>query len=188
MTLSYSTFGPFFKVTCTPSDLAAPTEADLVGVLEARGAGRPRPRRASRGTPSSQGFIAPPPFGILHLDSVRVYNSRLRGDLRARAQSAFGLALLIGSVAFLCADAQGCTRAELLAIDDGNEYAERLVRYYARLGFAPVRAIGSNGLRDLPDLLVWGGAGMRMDADIKTLIKRWTRALRRSPGAAAQST
>ena len=36
MVLAYTTFGPFFKVTCTPADLAAPTEADLVGVLEAR--------------------------------------------------------------------------------------------------------------------------------------------------------
>ena len=36
MALSYTTFGPFFKVTCTPSDLPAATEADLVGVLEAR--------------------------------------------------------------------------------------------------------------------------------------------------------
>jgi hypothetical protein len=124
--------------------------------------------------------VAPPPFGILHLDSVRVYNSRLRGPLRARAQTAFGLALLIGAVAFVHADAQGCSRAELLAIDDGNEYAERLVKYYARLGFAPVRAVGGNGLRDLPDLLVWGGAGTRMDADVQTLLKRWTRALRRS--------
>jgi hypothetical protein len=124
--------------------------------------------------------VAPPPFGILHLDSVRVYNSRLRGPLRARAQTAFGLALLIGAVAFVHADAQGCSRAELLAIDDCNEYAERLVKYYARLGFAPIRAVGGNGLRDLPDLLVWGGAGMRMDADVQTLLKRWTRALRRS--------
>lgn len=127
-----------------------------------------------------QGFIAPPPFGILHLDSVRVYNSRLRGPLRARAQTAFGLALLIGSYAFVYAASHGAERAELLAIDDGNEYAERLVRYYARLGFTPVRAVGGNGLRDLPDLLVWGGAGTRMDADVKALLKRWTRALRRS--------
>ena len=110
-----------------------------------------------------------------------MYNSRLRGPLRERAQTAFGLALLIGAVAFVHADAQGCTRAELLAIDDGNEYAERLVRYYARLGFSPVREVGGHGLRDLPDLLVWGGAGTRMDADVQALVKRWTRALRRSP-------
>jgi hypothetical protein len=36
------------------------------------------------------------------------------------------------------------------------------VKYYSYFGFQRVRAVGDNGLRDLPDLLVWGGAGMRM--------------------------
>jgi hypothetical protein len=132
-----------------------------------------------------QGFAAPPPFGILHLDSVRVYNSRLAGPLRARAQTAFGVALLLGAVAFTHARALGCSKAELLAINDNNAYAARLVKYYARLGFMPVREVGDNGLRDLPDLLVWGGAGTRMDADVETLLTRWTRALRRGVGADA---
>jgi hypothetical protein len=161
-----------------------------MGVLEACRCGARSPQgtlltprgRALR----TQGFAAPPPFGILHLDSVRVYNSRLRGPLRARAQTAFGLALLLGTVAFTHARALGCSRAELLAIDDGNAYAERLVRYYARLGFTPVREVGSNGLRDLPDLLVWGGAGTRMDADVDTLLLRWTRAVRRGASGRAE--
>jgi hypothetical protein len=70
---------------------------------------------------------------------VRIYNSRLSGPLRARAQTAFGLALLLGAAAFVHAAQQGCTRAELLAINDSNEYADRLVKYYQRLGFTPVR-------------------------------------------------
>jgi hypothetical protein len=45
------------------------------------------------------------------------------------------------------------------------------------------REVGTNGLRDLPDLLVWGGAGTRMDADVDTLLRRWTRAVRRSAAA-----
>ncbi len=45
------------------------------------------------------------------------------------------------------------------------------------------REVGANGLRDLPDLLVWGGAGTRMDADVDTLVRRWTRALRRNAPA-----
>ena len=141
------------------------------------------PRRAAPRV--RQGFAAPPPFGILHLDSVRVYNSRLRGPLRARAQTAFGLALLLGAVAFVHGAALGCTRAELLAINDSNEYAARLVKYYSRLGFVPIREVGDNGLRDLPDLLVWGGAGTRMDADVATMVKRWTRAVRRGARSAA---
>jgi hypothetical protein len=41
----------------------------------------------------------------------------------------------------------GCTKMELLAIDDGNEYAAKLVNYYRRLGFEAVRVVGENGLR-----------------------------------------
>lgn len=110
---------------------------------------------------------------------MRVYNRRLSGPLRERAQTAFGLALLIGSAAFAHGASLGCTVAELLAIDDENGYAERLVRYYSRLGFSPVREVGSNGLRDLPDLLVWGGAGTRMDGDVRGMLGRWSKALRR---------
>jgi len=44
MALAFTTFGPFFKVTCT-ADVPAATEADLVGVLEVR-------RRRSRAAPT----------------------------------------------------------------------------------------------------------------------------------------
>ena len=36
MALSMTTFGPFFKVTCSPVDVPSASEADLVGVLEVR--------------------------------------------------------------------------------------------------------------------------------------------------------
>jgi hypothetical protein len=49
------------------------------------------------------------------------------------------------------------------------------------------REVGGNGLRDLPDLLVWGGAGTRMDADVDTLLTRWTRAVRRGVGRSGAS-
>ena len=32
--------------------------------------------------------------------------------------------------------------------------------------------VGDSGLRDLPDRLVWGGVGMRMDANIEHLLRR----------------
>ena len=44
----------------------------------------------------------------------------------------------------------------------------------------PVREVGDSGLRDIPDLLVWGGVGQRMDANIEELLQRWTSAIRRS--------
>lgn len=114
---------------------------------------------------------------MLHLDAVRVYNSRLSGPLRSRSQTAFGLGLLLGAAAFAHGHAQGCRKAELLAIDDGNAYAPRLVAYYRRLGFVPVKTVGGGALSDLPDLLVWGGPGTRMDADVAPLLARWTKAV-----------
>ena len=42
-----------------------------------------------------------------------------------------------------------------------------------------VRQVGGNGLSDLPHMLVWGGEGMRMDADVRALLAKWTPAIRR---------
>ena len=35
-------------------------------------------------------------------------------------------------------------------------------------------------LADLPHMLVWGGAGTRMDADVQHMLGRWVEALRQS--------
>ena len=34
--MAFSSFGPFFKVTCTRDDVAEPGDAAVVGILEAR--------------------------------------------------------------------------------------------------------------------------------------------------------
>jgi hypothetical protein len=40
--------------------------------------------------------------------------------------------------------------------------------------------VGGNGFFvDVPHLLVWGGEGTRMDADICTMLAKWTPALRK---------
>ncbi len=52
------------------------------------------------------------------------------------------------------------------------------MRYYSHFGFRPVRVVGGGGLADLPHLLVWGGAGTRMDADLAATLRRWSRAIR----------
>jgi hypothetical protein len=45
--------------------------------------------------------------------------------------------------------------------------------------------VGGRGfLQDLPHLLVWGGEGTRMDADIDEALGRWTPALRQSAQSA----
>lgn len=57
------------------------------------------------------------------------------------------------------------------------EQHRRLVAYYERvLSFTRLREVGDNGLRDLPDLLVWGGAGTRMNANITAVLQRWSKA------------
>lgn len=52
--------------------------------------------------------------------------------------------------------------------------------YYQRLGWVPVLKVGSTEgieLTDVPHMLVWGGVGTRMDADIPELIEKWARAV-----------
>jgi len=99
-------------------------------------------------------------------------------------RSTFGIAILLGTMSLLEASEVGCKKCELLAIDDGNEYAEKLVRYYGRLGFKTVRVVGDNGLKDLPDLLVWGGVGTRMNADVDELLEKWGGVVRKQAAAA----
>lgn len=54
----------------------------------------------------------------------------------------------------------------------------RLVRYYSFFGFRKVKEVTGDRLADLPDQLLWGGLGTRMDADVTELHCRWSRALR----------
>ena len=65
---------------------------------------------------------------------------------------------------------------------------ERLVRYYSRFGFAPVREVTGGSLSDLPHMLVWGGVGTRMDADIEDTLRRWTGAIRRTNRSVSTET
>jgi len=44
-----------------------------------------------------EGFIAPPPFGILHMDTMKIYNSRVRGDEeKLKMRSLFGISIILG--------------------------------------------------------------------------------------------
>ena len=67
--------------------------------------------------------------GILHLDQLRVFNSRIKQVAKSESQdeapsvqSPFGVGLLVGSLAVRYAYDFGCTKAELLAINDNNQY------------------------------------------------------------------
>jgi hypothetical protein len=54
----------------------------------------------------------------------------------------------------------------------------RLVRYYSRFGFIPIRQVTGGKVSDLPDMLVWGGAGTRMDANVYEMLEKWTPIIR----------
>ena len=74
------------------------------------------------------GWLAVYATGILHLDTLRVFNSRIKklgeGEGKAKSiQSPFGVGLLVGALAVRSAYDFGCTKAELLAIKDNDEYA-----------------------------------------------------------------
>lgn len=66
-----------------------------------------------------------------------------------------------------------------------DEQHARLLRYYRFFGFKAVKTVGDGGLADLPDQVVWGGVGTRMDADTGFMLRRWSpvvmRALAKGP-------
>ncbi|KIY95148.1 hypothetical protein MNEG_12813 [Monoraphidium neglectum] len=105
----------------------------------------------------------------------------MRGEEGARVRGGAGLAvgLLLGGAVFSHAHAAGCSKAEILAINDDDAWHERLVRYYNFFGFEPVVRVGGRGLADLPHLLVWGGEGTRMDADVAAMLGKWGPSIRR---------
>jgi hypothetical protein len=57
---------------------------------------------------------------------------------------------------------------------------ERLVRYYHYFGFKTVKTVGEDAFLDVPDRLVWGGVGTRMDGDVLDMLTRWSPVVLRS--------
>jgi hypothetical protein len=106
-----------------------------------------------------KGWALPAAAG-LHLDTLRVQ------------QGAHRLGVLIWAATFAWAlEETPCRQAQLLAIHDGETQHRRLVRYFRRLGFEPVRAVGA-GVLDLPLRLVWGGSGLLMAGDCQEGLRR----------------
>lgn len=94
----------------------------------------------------------------LHLDTLQVAG-RQAG---ARNQ---GVGPLLAAAAFAWAlEVTPCRRARILAIRDDDHQHRRLVRYFRRLGFSPIRELGA-GVLDLAPRLVWGGSGLLMQVD-----------------------
>ena len=104
--------------------------------------------------------------------------SGLRLDtLRVQGTDTAAVGPLIWAATFAWAlEATPCRQATLLAIRDNDAQHRRLVRYFRRLGFAPLRELGA-GPADLAPRLVWGGAGLLMRGDCRDGLARSVRLL-----------
>jgi hypothetical protein len=107
-----------------------------------------------------KGWALPLPAG-LQLDTMRV-----------QGKDTQGVGALIWAATFAWAlESTPCRRARLLAIRDNDQQHRRLVRYFRRLGFEPIRDVGA-AAADLPLRLVWGGAGLLMRGDCAEGLER----------------
>lgn len=94
----------------------------------------------------------------LQLDTLQVAG-------RQAAAPNLGVGPLLAATAFAWAlESTPCRRARILAIRDNAQQHRRLVRYFRRLGFTPVRELGA-GVLDLGPRLVWGGSGLLMQVN-----------------------
>ncbi|MEX1317926.1 MAG: hypothetical protein AB1Z22_12490 [Synechococcaceae cyanobacterium] len=115
-----------------------------------------------------KGWALPSAAG-LRLDTMRVQGERTAavGSLIWAATFAWAL------------EATPCRRARLLAIRDDACQHRRLVRYFRRVGFTPLRDLGG-GVADLAPRLLWGGAGLLMEGDCAEGLRRSVRLLAQS--------
>ena len=137
------------------------------------GVARPLGEGSAQMLGEMKGWALPLASG-LQLDTMRVQGSDTQG-----------VGPLIWAATFAWAlEATPCRRARLLAIRDDDRQHQRLVRYFRRLGFRPVRELGA-GVLDLPLRLVWGGAGLLMTGDCAEGLERSQRLWGVSPGGKA---
>jgi hypothetical protein len=128
---------------------------------------RPRPGQSALLLGELKGWALPLADG-LQLDTMRV-----------QGPASQGVGPLIWAATFAWAlEATPCRSARLLAIRDHEQQHRRLVRYFQRLGFTPVRDVAASAA-DLPLRLVWGGSGLLMRGDCAEGLARAWRQLER---------
>lgn len=136
----------------------------LAGVRGLRvGVARPRAEQPPLLLGELKGWCLPLADG-LRLDTMRV-----------QGEGTAAVGPLIWAATFAWAlEETPCRSARLLAIRDGERQHRRLVRYFRRLGFTPLRELGGGPL-DLAPRLVWGGAGLLMQGDCDEGLRRSAR-------------
>ena len=100
------------------------------------------------------------------IDGLRLDTMRVQGD----STTAVGPLIWAATWAWAL-EATPCRRATLLAIRDNDGQHRRLVRYFRRLGFEPLRELGAGAL-DLGPRLIWGGAGLLMQGNCAEGLRR----------------
>lgn len=119
-------------------------------------------------------------WALPNADGLRIDSLQVAG--RERGETDRGVAPLITAACFAWAlESTPCRRARFLAIRDDARQHRRLVRYFQRLGFTPERELGSAPW-DLPQRLVWGGAGLLMQGDCRRVLERCATRLGLPPG------
>jgi hypothetical protein len=96
--------------------------------------------------------------------------------MRVQGEDTAAVGPLIWAATFAWAlEATPCRQVTILAIRDSEAQHYRLVRYFRRLGFSPLRELGA-GVADLAPRLIWGGSGLLMRADCAEVLRRsWAR-------------
>eukprot|EP00892_Ulva_mutabilis_P003272 jgi/Ulvmu1/1316/UM011_0044.1 len=149
ISLTVKDLGPLYRISC---------RRDSDGIILA----------------TTNGWINPLPR-FMHCETLQVFTRGQGGKTGEDIPGGLlGLGVFVGVATFAYALSQGCNRAEILAINDSDEQHAKLLRYYKFFGFKVVKTVGDNGLADLPDQVVWGGVGTRMDADPEQMVRRWS--------------
>ncbi|KAL4451281.1 hypothetical protein ABPG77_009353 [Micractinium sp. CCAP 211/92] len=182
--ISVKTLGPAYRIVCRDTTDRQPDRRRASSMERAAAEAGEGVGGTGRVLAVTSGFLVPPPLGLMHCDTLQVFTRGQRGEEGARTRGgALGLGLLMGAATFSFGVERGCRKAEILAINDDDAWHDRLVAYYSRFGFVPVRKVNGDSLADLPHMLVWGGAGTRLDADVPEMLRRWTPAVRRNSAA-----
>ena len=104
------------------------------------------------------------------VDGLRIDTLQVAG--RTQGERDLGVAPLTTAACFAWAlEATPCRSARFLAIRDNESQHRRLVRYFRRLGFQPLRELEAAAW-DLPARLIWGGSGLLMHGDCRLVLQR----------------
>ena len=107
--LNCTTNGPLLRIEAFPIG-----ETELIGYLTA--------------------FIRPLPFGLFHLDTIKVKNRRQNLGYQRKTWTIDGpgISFIMGSYALRWAYERGCRKSQLLAVNDAPLMHSILIRLYQR--------------------------------------------------------